>query len=218
MKLPQSVPELAGATFIVSGSGRRLRELRDDPTAHLACLLVNEDGDTAKMYTSHNRRFARVTSEFNSHLAIHYDQMLSTNTNFHALIHAQPIHLTYLSHIPRYQDQTFLNRQLLRWQPEAIFNFPDGIGVLPFIVPGSEDLAKANVPTLREHRMVIWAKHGVMTRSDTSLKHALDLIEYAEAAAKYEYLNLQIGEIAEGLSPEEIREICKTYNIHQDIF
>ncbi len=28
IELPQSVPELAGATFIVSGSGRRLREIQ----------------------------------------------------------------------------------------------------------------------------------------------------------------------------------------------
>ena len=35
IELPQAVPELAGATFIVSGSGRRLREIIDEPTANL---------------------------------------------------------------------------------------------------------------------------------------------------------------------------------------
>jgi rhamnulose-1-phosphate aldolase len=50
------------------------------------------------------------------------------------------------------------------------------------------------------------------------VKRAADMVEYAETAAKYEYLNLLAGEIGEGLSAEEIRSICKTFNIEQDIF
>ena len=216
--LPQPVPELAGATFIVSGSGRRLRELKDEPPAHLACLVVNQGGTTAKLYTSYHRRFERVTSEFNSHLAVHYDQMLATGSNFHALIHAQPMHLTYLSHIPRYQDAKYLNTHLLRWQPETIINLPEGIGFIPFEVPGSVQLMAGNIAALRKHRIVIWAKHGVMARSDISVKRAADLVEYAETAAKYEYLNLGIGEIGEGLSVAEIRALCSAINIKQEIF
>ena len=216
--LTQTVPELAGATFIVSGSGRRLRELSEEPTAHLACLVVNERGETAELYTSFQRRFERVTSEFNSHLAVHADQIITSGTNFHAVIHAQPVHLTYLSHIPRYQDEKYLNQHLLRWQPETIINLPEGIGFIPFRVPGSPELMSSNVECLRTHRIVIWAKHGVMARSDISVKRAADRVEYAETAAKYEYLNLRVGEIGEGLTAEEIRAICDTLNVQQDIF
>ena len=218
IKLPHAVPELAGATFIVSGSGRRLREIIDEPTANIACILVNEDGNTGKIYTSYHRRFENVTSEFNSHLAVHYDQILSSGTNFHAVIHAQPMHLTYLSHIPRYQNEQYLNTHLLRWQPETIVNLPEGIGFIPFHVPGSSELMAGNIESLRAHRVVIWAKHGVMARSDVSVKRAADRVEYAETAAKYEYLNLCVGEIGEGLSVDEVRAICSTFNVKQNIF
>jgi rhamnulose-1-phosphate aldolase len=218
IELPQAVPELAGATFLVSGSGRRLREIIDDPTVNIACIVVNEGGRTGKIYTSYRRYFENVTSEFNSHLAVHYDQMVSTTTNFHAVIHAQPLHLTYLSHIPRYQDAQYLNTHLLRWQPETIINLPEGIGFAPFKLPGSPNLMAANVELLRKHRIVVWAKHGVMARSDVSVKRAADRVEYAETGAKYEYLNLTVGEIGEGLSPDEIRNICKAFNIQQSIF
>ena len=87
-ELPQPVPELAGATFLVSGSGRRLREIIDESVANIACLVVQEGGKKATMYTAYQRRFERVTSEFNSHLAVHYDQLVATGTNFHAVIHA----------------------------------------------------------------------------------------------------------------------------------
>jgi rhamnulose-1-phosphate aldolase len=216
--LPQPVPELAGATFLVSGSGRRLRELIGEPTASIACIVVNDGGKTGKLYTSYQRRFARVTSEFNSHLAVHYDQMCASGTNFHAVIHAQPLHLTYLSHIPRYQDEQYLNRHLLRWQPETIINLPEGIGFIPFLIPGSPELMAANVQSLRSHRVVIWAKHGAMARSDVSVKRAADRVEYAETAARYEYLNLSAGEIGEGLSADEIQEICRTFDVEQSIF
>ena len=218
IELPQPVPELAGATFIVSGSGRRLREIIDEPAANLGCLAVNPGGRTGRLYTSYQRRFERLTSEFNSHLAVHYDQICATGTNFHAVIHAQPVHLTYLSHIPRYQDAQYLNTHLLRWQPETIVNLPEGIGFIPFEVPGSAKLMAGNVAALRKHRIVIWAKHGVMARSDVSVKRAADRVEYAETAAKYEYLNLRLGEIGEGLSVEEIRAICAAFNVKQEIF
>ena len=75
-----------------------------------------------------------------------------------------------------------------------------------------------NVECLRTHRIVIWAKYGVMARSDISVKRAADLVEYAETAAKYEYLNLRVNEVGVGLSAEEIRAICETFDVKQDIF
>lgn len=216
--LPQPVPELAGAAFLISGSGRRLREILAEPLANVACIVVDEGGATGTLYVSPKRRFERVTTEFNSHLAVHYDQILKTGTNFHALVHAQPPHLTYLSHISRYQDEKFLNTHLLRWQPETIISLPEGIGIVPFYVPGSTDLMTRTVKSLQKYRVTVWAKHGVMARSDVSVKRAGDRIEYAEAAAKYEYLNLTAGELGDGLSVDEIRAICSQFNIQQDIF
>ena len=216
--LPQPVPELAGAAFLVSGSGRRLREIIDEPAASVGCILVNEGGRTGKLFTAPQRRFERITSEFNSHLAVHYDQIVSSGKNFHALVHAQPPQLTYLSHVPRYQDESYLNTHLLRWQPETIINLPEGIGFMPFRIPGSPELMEGTLESLRKHRIVVWAKHGVMARSDVSVKRAVDRIEYAEAAAKYEYLNLCAGEAGEGLTAEEIRAICRTFHVQQNFF
>jgi rhamnulose-1-phosphate aldolase len=216
--LPLSVPELAGMAVLVTGSGRRLRDIQQDPTANLGCLVIEADGKKAALHTSPRRLFANLTSELNSHLAVHRDQIEFTNTNFSAVIHAQPRHLTYLSHIARYRDQAYLNQHLLRWQPENIMNFPEGIGIIPFQVPGSEELMTASIKALRKYRLIVWSKHGVVARSDTSPKRASDRIEYAETAANYEYLNLVSGEAGEGLSVEEIRAICTKYNIKQEIF
>lgn len=211
--LPLPVPALAGYLVIVTGSGRRLRDVHLDPTANLAAVLIENDGRTARLHTSPRRLFQRPTSEFNSHLAVHNDQVARTGTNFHALIHAQPPHLTYLSHIPAYRDQTFINRQLLRWEPETIVNLPEGIGVLPYKLPGSPAMMEANVAGLRTYRIVVWSKHGVMARSDLSVTRAADRIEYAETAALYEYMNLVTGNRAEGLTEAELRQIVEAFNV-----
>jgi rhamnulose-1-phosphate aldolase len=211
--LPLPAPALAGKLVIVTGSGRRLRDIHHDPTANLAVIAVGDDGESAHIYTSPNRLFQRPTSEFNSHLAVHNDQVERTQTNFHALIHAQPPHLVYLSHIPAYRDQAFFNRQLLRWEPETIINLPEGIGVLPYCLPGSPSMMEANLVGLRTHNVVLWSKHGVMARSEFSVTRAADRIEYAETAALYEYMDLANGGRGEGLTPDELREIVRVFNV-----
>ena len=89
---------------------------------------------------------------------------------------------------------------------------------MPFQVPGSPELMAATVASLRQHRVVLWGKHGVMARSDVSVKRAADRIEYAETGARYEYMNLTTGDKAEGLTDEEIRAICASLGIQQAIF
>lgn len=213
LELPQPVPALAGKLVMVTGSGRRLRDIHTDPVANLAVVAIAADGQTARRHTSPRRLFTRVTSEFNSHLAVHADQVARTGTNFQALIHAQPPHLVYLSHIPAYRDQAVLNQRLLRWEPETIVQLPEGIGVLPFILPGSSSLMEANVMYLREHRLVLWSKHGVMVRSEFSATRAADLIEYIETAARYEYMDLVAGSRAEGLTQDEVRAVVQAFHV-----
>ena len=215
--LPLPAPALAGQLVIVTGSGRRLRDIHRDPAANLGAIRVNADGETGTLYTSPRRLFERVTSEFNSHLAVHNDQVARTGTNFHALIHAQPPHLVYLSHVPAYQDPATLNARLLRWEPETIVQLPEGVGVLPFILPGSPAMMAANVARLREHRVVLWGKHGVMARSDMSVTRAADRIEYLETAAHYEYMDLLCGGKAEGLSQAELHAVVDAFGVQTDL-
>ena len=211
--LPQPAPSLAGRVVIVTGSGRRLRDIAADPAANLGVVRVHEDGVTGTLHTSPGRLFDHLTSEWNSHLAVHDDMVARTATNFHAVVHAQPPHLTYLSHIPAYRDEAWFSRRLLRWEPETIINLPAGIGVLPFMLPGSETLMQANVASLRTHRIVLWSKHGVMSRSDVSVTRAVDRIEYAETAARYEYMDLVNGEQADGLTLDELTSVVRTFGV-----
>jgi rhamnulose-1-phosphate aldolase len=215
IELPIAAPALAGGWLVVTGAGRRLRDVGASPATTLCWLQIHDDGRHA---TLHAGAELRPTSELNSHLAVHNDQVARRELLYHAVVHAQPPYLTYLSHIPRYGETEALNRRLLRWQAETIIEFPEGIAALPFEVPASPEQASVTMRGMRQHRAVLWLRHGIVTRADASVIKAGDLVEYAEAAARYEYLNLQAGEPSAGLSDDEMRLICERLGVRQSIF
>ena len=213
--LDQPAPALAGKLVIATGSGCRLRDLLGDPAANLGVVAVDAGGVGARLCTSPGRRFERLTTELNSHLAVHGDQ--APSTDFLALVHAQPLHLTYLSHVAAYRDEDVLNRRLARWEPETIISLPEGIGVIPFEVPGSAELMAATILALRSHPIAVWSKHGVIARSGQSIGRAVDLIEYAETAATFEYLDLVAGGRADGLTTDELAAIADAFFVETDV-
>ena len=200
IELPLPAPNLPGHTVLVTGSGRRLRDLDRLPLESIGAVVVHDDGVHGTLYTANVRQFEVLTSEWNSHLAVHDDTVARTGTNFHAVVHAQPPHLVYLSHRPEYRDEELFSRRLIRWQPETIVQLPAGIGILPFMLPSSVELSEATVESLREHRITVWSKHGVMARSDISVTRAGDRIEYAEAGGRCEGVVLRAGGGGEGLA------------------
>lgn len=213
VELPVTVSNLAGCSLVVTGSGTRMRDLQTKPAACLAILQVEESGTHAWMLTAPSRGFKRVTSEFNSHLVVHAAQANSASSGCHAIVHAQPRKLTYLSHISEYQNEDYLNRRLFRWQAETALSLPEGISVVPFHSPSSSQLMQANAIALRERQAAVWSKHGVMARSGRSLAAAVDLVEYLEAAAEYECLDLALGQRAQGLEKSELTHVCAQYGV-----
>ncbi len=218
IELPLAAPSLPGHTLLVTGSGRRLRDLDRLPLESIGAVLVHDDGVHGTLHTANVRQFEVLTSEWNSHLAVHDDTVARSGTNFHAVVHAQPPHLVYLSHVERYRHEDFFSRRLIRWQPETIVQLPAGIGILPFMRPGSDELSEATVRSLRNHRITVWSKHGVMARSDISVTRAVDRIEYAEAGARYEYMDIVAGGHGEGLTNEESTELVREFGVKTKLF
>jgi ribulose-5-phosphate 4-epimerase/fuculose-1-phosphate aldolase len=52
-----------------------------------------------------------------------------------------------------------------------------------------------------------------MTRSNESIGAAVDLVDYLEAAADYECLDLMMGQRAQGLDEVDLSAICARYGV-----
>ncbi len=78
-------------------------------------------------------------------------------------------------------------------------------------------MMESNLIGLRDYRIVVWSKHGVMARSDLSVTRAADRIEYAETAARFEYMNLVNGNRADGLTHAELVEIVQTFQVQTNL-
>jgi rhamnulose-1-phosphate aldolase len=215
VKLSIKAPALAGGWLVVSGTGRRLRDIGAAPEKNLCVLNIMPDGEQAIMHTGID---LRPTSEYDSHLLIHQDHVASRSLEYHAVVHVQPVYLTYLTHLMQYSETSHLNRRLMRWEPETILLLPEGVGVIPFRLLGTMEQAQSTLEAMRTYRLVVWQRHGTVSRSDQSLIKAADLVEYAETAAHFEYLNLALGHTEGGMSDEEIKSICALYGIKQNYF
>jgi rhamnulose-1-phosphate aldolase len=204
IQLAEPAPDLVNGTVLLSGFGRRLRDIQNHPAENLGFIKIQEGGLTGILYTSPDRAFSRLSNEFSSYISIHQSQLQATGDRYQAVVQARPHYITYLSNIMKYQDQVYLNNHLLRWQADLAVEFVGGIGVLPFLVMGSHGLMKSTIKSFHNHRLLIWSKHGVIARDSNSVLNAVDLIEAIESAAQYEYLNLINHELADGLTTEEI--------------
>lgn len=217
-ELPLPAPALAGRTVLVTGSGCRLRDVIESPEANVSAFVVDEGGRTGTWCTNPAKAYAKPTSEFNSHLAVHNDQVAQRGVDFQAVIHAQPPYLVQLSHVKDIRNTRDFNRRILRWEPETIVQLPAGIEVLDFMVPGGQELMENNVRALRDHVIVLWSKHGIMVRSDVAPLAAVDKVGYAETGAMYEVRNITSGNLGEGVTDAEIKAVIDAFGVDTDLF
>ena len=90
--------------------------------------------------------------------------------------------------------------------------FPDGIGVLPWMLCGNNAIGEATAEKMKQYRLVVWGIHGIYGVGKT-MDEAFGLIETVEKAAqlymlyahlphKNTILDHQLVEIAEHFGVE----------------
>lgn len=77
------------------------------------------------------------------------------------------------------------------------------IGHVPYLTPGSQELADAVIETMREHDMAIMANHGQVTVA-RDLDHAIQNAEFFELACQ---IIIESGDCLRPLTEEAVREL-----------
>ena len=61
--------------------------------------------------------------------------------------------------------------------------FPDGVGILPWMVPGTDEIGQATAQEMQKHSLVLCPFHGVFGSGPT-LDETFGLIDTAEKSAR----------------------------------
>ncbi len=190
--IPLEVPEpaLGGMVFLVTATGRYLRNVPTQPEENAGVIRLNEEG-TAWLPVWGYTAGAGPTSELSAHLCSHRVRIKASHGADRVILHTHPDRLIALTYALDLNTPT-LTRLLWEMHAECVVVFPDGVGYLPWMMAGSKQIADATSHLFEQRRMVLWQWHGIFA-SGESLDEAIGLVETADKAAGILLLARQAG-------------------------
>lgn len=183
--------ELIGKIFIVTGTGKYFKNVEYDPENNLGIIRIAEDGTTAELLWGYSDG-GRFTSELPAHLMSHISR-LSVDPENRVVIHSHPTNTLAMNYVHELDEKKFTHT-LWEMCTECIVVFPDGVGVLPWMLCGTNEIGEATAEKMKEFRLVIWAMHGIYG-AGKNLDEAFGLIETVEKAAQIYMLTAHLPRI-----------------------
>ena len=207
IKLANSYSQLEGNIFWITSTGSRVRDLKPHIIQNSGIIRISAKPKGYFVLWHENVNNFKPTSELASHLKIH--QFLIKNfASENVILHTHPNELIALTHIQEYLNEEKINKMLWSMMPEVKVFIPKGIGLVSYKLPGSEELAKATIKSLQNHKVVLWEKHGCLAIG-TSLTDAFDTIDMLNKASKIFFLCKNAGYKPQGLSEADIKMLSK---------
>ncbi|MGG1878059.1 rhamnulose-1-phosphate aldolase [Paenibacillus cisolokensis] len=202
------VHELRGKYFIVTGSGKYFKNMLSEPGANLGVLRVSADGEQLELLWGLNHG-AVPTSELASHFLSHIER-LKADPSHRAVIHNHATHTIAMTFIHQLDEKAF-TKTLWSMCSECIVVFPEGIGILPWMVPGSNAIGRATAEKMKAHRAVIWPHHGIFA-AGSSIDEAFGLIETVEKAAEL-YMLVSGKDIQQRITDQQLADLAEAFQV-----
>jgi rhamnulose-1-phosphate aldolase len=105
-----------------------------------------------------------------------------------------------------------LTRALWEMSTECLVVFPDGIGVLPWMVPGTITIGEATAEAMLKHPLVLWPFHGIFG-SGANLDEAKGLIDTAEKAAEVLVKVLSMGGKKQSITTQQLNDLAVRFQV-----
>ncbi len=177
---------LVGKIFIVTGTGKYFKNVDGDPETNLGIVRIASDAQNAELLWGF-KDGGRFTSEFPAHLMSHRVR-LSIDPEHRIVMHTHPTYTISMNTVcPR--DEKDFTHKLWASNTEAIVVFPDGVGVLPCMVCGTNEIGEATAEKMKQYRLVVWSNHGIYG-TGKDMDEAFGLIETVEKTAQIYMLTL----------------------------
>ncbi len=199
---------LVGRYFVVTGTGKYFKNVKADPETNLGVIRIADDGATAELLWGY-KDGGKFTSELPAHLMSHISR-LAVNQNNRVVIHTHPTYTIAMNTICPADEKDFTHR-LWQINTEAIVVFPDGLGLLPWMVCGTADIGEATAQKMKEYRLVIWTNHGIYG-AGADLDETFGLIETVEKTAQI-YMLTEGRERVNLISDKQLKDIADRFAV-----
>lgn len=203
-----TLPHLRNCYFYCKGTQKRMRDLAHNPMQNGSIIRILDD---CAHYEIIADQPITPTSELPSHLAVH-NHLIEKNSPYKASLHTHPIELVAMTHNPQFLKPDTLTHLLWSMIPETKAFCPRGLGIIPYTLPGSQQLADKTIKQLDNYDVVMWEKHGAFA-VDIDIMAAFDQIDVLNKAALIYIAARNMGFEPEGMSDEQMKEMTQAFNL-----
>lgn len=201
--------KLAGRYFIVTGSGKYFKNVINAPAENLGIVRVAANGKSLDLLWGLEND-AVPTSELPSHFMSHIAR-LEVDPENRIIMHNHASHLLAMTFTHEMDEKAF-TRTLWQMCTECLVVFPEGVSLLPWMVPGTNEIGEATAAKMKETRLVMWPQHGVYG-AGKDMDEVFGLIETAEKAAQvYTYVCAQ-GSVKQTISDADLWRLADAFGL-----
>ncbi|MCR5271663.1 MAG: rhamnulose-1-phosphate aldolase [Lachnospiraceae bacterium] len=206
-----TVKLLAGEFFCVTGSGKYFMNVKSNPFDSLGIIEIDENGEKYRIHAGFVNG-GKPTSELPSHLMNHEVKKHLTEGKYRVIYHAHTTNIIALTFVLPLTDEVF-TRELWEMATECPVVFPDGVGVVEWMVPGGRDIAVATSKLMEKYDLAIWAHHG-MFAAGPDFDTTFGLMHTAEKSAEIlvKVLSMGMGK-RQTISPDNFRDLAADFNV-----
>ena len=97
--------------------------------------------------------------------------------------------------------------------PETKAFCPRGLGMVPYMLPSSVELADATIRAIdQDYDVVMWEKHGVFA-VDTDIMSAFDQVDVLNKAAQIYISARNMGFEPDGMTEAQMQELSQAFGL-----
>jgi Ribulose-5-phosphate 4-epimerase and related epimerases and aldolases len=203
-----TLPHLKGCYFFCKGTNKRMRDLARWPMENGSVIRICDDCASYEIIADQP---VRPTSELPAHLSMH-NYLIGSGSSYKAAMHTHPIDLVAMTHNPAFLEKDVLTKLLWSMIPETRAFCPRGLGIIPYKLPSSIELAEATVEELAEYDVVMWEKHGVCAVGENVME-AFDMVDTLSKSAQIYMTAKSMGFEPSGMADELMEELKVAFNL-----
>lgn len=211
MPIGTCVKDLAKEYFLISGTGKYFHNMKKDPMHTVGIIEIDETGEQYRICWG-LLDGGKPTSEMPTHLMNLEVRKNMTNSEERVIYHAHCPNLIALTFLLPLKDEVF-TRELWEMMTECPVIFPEGVGVVKWMVPGGKDIAVATSKKMKNYRAVIWAHHGLFC-SGIDFDSTFGLMHTIEKSAEI-YIKVHSVQTkkAQSITPDDFRQLAKEFHV-----